>query len=58
MWKLFEAYGWNVTDYGEFLNLNGVRFTHIPLNLMRKPFANIQIHRAGSKVADRVWSFP
>jgi predicted phosphodiesterase len=37
----FEAYGFSVTDYGEFLELGGVRFTHVPLNLMRRPYANI-----------------
>jgi predicted MPP superfamily phosphohydrolase len=38
----FKASGYRVTDYGEFLNLKGVRFTHIPLNIMRKPYPSIQ----------------
>jgi predicted phosphodiesterase len=39
--ETFGAYGWAVTDYGEFLNLGGVHFTHIPLNVMRRPYPNI-----------------
>jgi predicted phosphodiesterase len=39
--KTVHAYGWTVTDYGSFLELDGVRFTHIPLNIMRRPYANI-----------------
>jgi calcineurin-like phosphoesterase family protein len=39
----YKAYGFEVTDYGSFLDLNGsgVNFTHIPLNIMRRPYANI-----------------
>jgi predicted phosphodiesterase len=39
--RTFDAYGWSVSEYGEFLNLAEVRFTHIPLNIMRRPYANI-----------------
>jgi predicted phosphodiesterase len=39
--RTFEAYGFSVTGYGDFLNLGGVRFTHVPLNIMRRPYANI-----------------
>jgi predicted phosphodiesterase len=39
--KTFEAYGWSLTQYGEMLDLGGIRFTHVPLNLMRRPYANI-----------------
>jgi predicted MPP superfamily phosphohydrolase len=38
---LYEAYGWDVTDYGSFLNLgDGVRFTHAPMNAGRGTYSN------------------
>lgn len=35
--QLFARYGWKTHDYGEWLFVNGVGFTHIPMNMMGRP---------------------
>lgn len=37
---LYEAYGWEVSDYGVYYDLGGVKVTHAPLNGGRGPYGN------------------
>ena len=43
--KLLQAYGWTITDYGDFIFLGGVGFTHAPFTKMGRPY--------GGKTAER-----
>lgn len=36
--EAFTQYGWRTTDFGEFLFIDGVGFTHVPLNEMGRPY--------------------
>lgn len=36
--SLFQKHGWQVTEYGQFLFIGGVGFTHVPLNQLGKPY--------------------
>lgn len=41
---LCEKYGWELTEYGGFLDIHGVDFTHMPFNGMGKPMGGKQPH--------------
>jgi hypothetical protein len=41
---VFDEAGWDLTGFGEYLDLEGVKFTHIPLTAMGRPI--------GGKTAD------
>jgi hypothetical protein len=36
--EAFAQYGWRTREYGQWLFLEGVGFTHVPLNVMGRPY--------------------
>jgi len=36
--EIQKRHGWQITRYRDYLNIEGVDFTHVPMNAMNKPF--------------------
>ncbi len=48
---LLEAFGWNYVMFGDYITIEGVNFTHRPLNGMGKPFGGQNAAQAVAREA-------
>ena len=45
----FEKYGWRKVNYREYLELEGVFFTHVPMNGVNKPISGLTVMRQAAQ---------
>ena len=45
LFSTLKKYGWTASEYGEFYFIDGVGFTHVPINVLGREFGGVSVER-------------